>query len=54
MKIKRPGNEQEETNRSVGIVKGDSKNCNNNFNFRDASFFVSPTRHVEAQDMSGT
>jgi hypothetical protein len=25
MKIKRPGNEHEETNRSVGIVKGDSK-----------------------------
>jgi hypothetical protein len=24
------------------------------FRFRDASFFVSPARHGEAQDMSGT
>jgi hypothetical protein len=29
-------------------------NCNNVFNFGNASYFVSPARHVEAQDMSGT
>jgi hypothetical protein len=28
-------------------------NCNNFFSFGDASFFVSPARRVEAQDMSG-
>jgi hypothetical protein len=27
---------------------------NNGLNFRCAPFFVSPARHVEAQDMSGT
>jgi hypothetical protein len=31
-----------------------SNNFNNIFNFGGASFFVSPARHVEAQDMSGT
>jgi hypothetical protein len=65
MKIEGRTDAREETNRKVAIVKMATKtvqqklrlfatNVKNVFSFGDSPFFVSPARHGEAQDMSGT
>jgi hypothetical protein len=55
MKIKGPTEAREETKKDSPAKKSSILQLlQQSFRFRDASFFVSPARHGEAQDMSGT